>query len=319
MKTMEKYVTVFAPKENQSVFEYALPKSLELNDCCDWFVAIIEFNHNEVLGSYKSLYDDSIVFVDEHVRDDPYTFIEFTNLILRTASNFRLYDPEYTQHYKIDFENLITDVKEKYQSDTDSEDVKKITVSSVITGINEYQQIYNNTPKPETFTFQINKKYTLIQLFYSFLGQLLAYFDSLKGKEKMNDEAKLSSLQNLLKIGIKSFRKEKNAYLKTNPPEPNDVYLTIKTDFTEPVIVGNCYDSFLYTCNSKMSENYLIRRLTYVKVTKKFINRMKFEICDLDRSPIVFRYKGLYTTCIKLHFTNKKYLNVNDPSSQTVD
>lgn len=303
---MEFTLTVVNQEGDSSDFEYTLPTPLEFSDDEEWYVGVVDFVHNDIYGSKKSLIKDLITLPKEW-KDNVLTLNEFALLILQRAFNPLLYETDYAEEVIAPSKDIINLIKQNYKEDPKVKNIIKVESAAVLP--DDDKETFENIPKPEQYQFIAGKTFTLIDIFYSLLGQTSKHMESLKS---LSQDTIRRHLSNFLTFIVRGFRRERKEFLtKFYNKLPNSLIL-IKTDFISPSICGNQYDQILFTTANRYTYNNELKAANisanYVKVQKKFINKIRFRFCDVDDSPIVFRNNVYNYIYMKLHFINKKIL-----------
>lgn len=303
---MEFTVTVVNPQGDSSAFEYTLPSPLEFSDDDEWYVGVTDFVHNNIYGSEKSLTKDLITLPERpESHTSPLTLNEFAVLILQTAYNPLLYEVDYAENVISRSKNIVELINKNYKKESTTKNVIKVQPFAVLKS--DELPAFNIIPKPKLYNFTVNKPRTLLDIFYSLLGQTLKHMLEMKN---LSNEAIQTHLSNFLRYIVGGFRKERESFLTKFYNKLQNTLIVVKTDFVSPSICGNQYDQILFTTSNRYDFNDKLKSVNalanYVKVQKKFINKMKFRFCGIDDSPILFKNNVYNYMCIKLHFINKK-------------
>lgn len=326
------YVAVFSSSnfsdetDTSSQFEYNVPKELMLPEN-DWFVGVTEFFHNSVRIKKNVAMKDIIKFNANIIKDnnnneeelDLFSFIPFILNSMRSPQMYGNYgyfkDFTHKQKFPPLYPFVYSQTKEKIFS------VKSKVRPNSSYSINA---AYENVPKPTNFTFEIDTEYTLKQIIRLILQQTCNYIVNFWTKSKTIKE--LSSqqidilqwhMENVYLTFIRQFFDEYKKFIVLSAYssfsssssyylKEEDIFLVLKADFVVRSNVGHRYDEVLF-CGPSRQQNGIVNQISYIKVTKNIISKMKFKITDIFDRPIEFVDDNYQCCYVKLHF--KRILN----------
>lgn len=310
---MEFSVTIILPSEiEDNGFVYYPPKPIELSSG-KWVCAITDYVFNPVFGTKKTLELDSVT-LGEELNNLSNNLTEFAGYVLRNMINPQLYDTEYVRNtllHKYPNKSIDEVIKEIYKKPApllDGKNKQPLTViTNKVTDVDSYaNNLLKTLLKPPHYVLEVNKTYTLAELFFTIMGQHLVFLEK-EAETKVTNKKDVEkfvkyNLNNMYLFLKNGFKTEGKKFLRENP-HIQETLIFVKTDFTAPVIVDNKIDrTILITTSRRPKEVPPFKAPMYVPVVKDFINSIRIEITDYDKYPIVFKPEKKKSSYITLSF-----------------
>lgn len=184
--------------------------------------------------------------------------------------------------------------------------LQKLDNFFLVDGSKMIMAITGVTPKePFYFLIEYDKTYSMKELVVEMASQLNSYLTKEHAADRI-DFGKLANGSHLfIDYAVSSIRDARYHFFFRYPLQEKDqLYMFLKADFIEPVLVDGQLQNVLYSCISSEKHISEVHNVQYIKCLKKIVNEFTFQICDKLSDPIIFDdfHDGV---CIKLHFKHK--------------
>lgn len=272
--------------------------------------AVTDFTHTGVIGLRETVNED-LIFLGPDLADQTNTLTHFGRILFRRLPNPLLYDPEYLAQVlrkRYPGKTLYEVVKEKYKFQKPDNAAMTTTIAIKMDDRKSPENYsLEQIIKPETISIPVNEYYSLFDLCMAVLGRHMAHVDDVVRKSDTTQfspdlmvELQTESFFNFLRD---LFRQERRRHLKENPPP--DPLIFIKTNFTEPVIVGDRMDRIIFVTSAwryQPMHHQAQTTVMYVPVVSNYINSMHFEFNDYEGRHVIFKPESVKTSYLTLHF-----------------